>query len=133
MCQGNDQSSLDISPKSSSFIDLCFTPYKSASFPELAVQVVVGVVYNPIMEEMFTAVSGKGAFLNGKRIHASSCDSLGSALAVSEIGVTRDDETLDALFGRISALTKKASITAILPLKSDADSSGNDLSELYAK
>lgn len=68
---------------------------------------MVGVVYNPIMEEMFTAVRGKGAFLNGSPIHASACSSLGSALAVSEIGVTRDDETLDALFGRISALTKQ--------------------------
>ncbi len=59
------------------------------------------------MDEMFTAVRGKGAFLNGSPIHASSCSSLGSALAISEIGVTRDDETLDALFGRISALTKE--------------------------
>ena len=72
------------------------------------VQVVVGVVYNPIMEEMFTAVRGGGAFLNGNPIHASSCSELGSALAVTEIGVTRDDETLSALFGRITALTKQA-------------------------
>ena len=64
-------------------------------------------MFNPIMDEMFTAVRGKGAFLNGSPIHASACSSLGSALAVSEIGVTRDDETLDALFGRISALTKQ--------------------------
>ncbi|KAG6743527.1 hypothetical protein POTOM_052226 [Populus tomentosa] len=28
----------------------------------------VGVVYNPIMEELFTGVHGKGAFLNGKPI-----------------------------------------------------------------
>ena len=76
-------------------------------FSSLVLQVVVGVVYNPIMEEMFTAVRGKGAFLNGSPIHASACSSLGSALAISEIGVTRDDETLDALFGRISALTKQ--------------------------
>lgn len=65
-------------------------------------------MYNPIMEEMFTAVRGKGAFLNGDPIHASSCSSLGSALAITEIGVTRDDGTLDALFGRIRALTKQA-------------------------
>ncbi len=133
MRHGKDQSLLDISAQTSASIGFGFSRYRFATFPVSAVQVVVGVVYNPIMEEMFTAVSGKGAFLNGKRIHASSCDSLGSALAVSEIGVTRDDETLDALFGRISALTKKASITAILLLKSDANSSGNDLSELYAK
>lgn len=81
----------------------------STTDPCTMLQVVVGVVYNPIMEEMFTAVRGKGAFLNGNPIQASSCSSLGSALAISEIGVTRDDETLNALFGRISALTKQAS------------------------
>ena len=81
-------------------------------------QVVVGVVYNPIMDEMFTAVRGKGALLNGSPIHASSCSSLGSALAISEIGVTRDDETLDALFGRISALTKQVG-EVIVELRSD--------------
>ncbi|KAL3568799.1 hypothetical protein D5086_028689, partial [Populus alba] len=32
----------------------------------------VGVVYNPIMEELFTGVHGKGAFLNGKPIKVSS-------------------------------------------------------------
>lgn len=30
---------------------------------------LLGVVYNPYLDEMFTAVKGEGAFLNGKRIH----------------------------------------------------------------
>jgi fructose-1,6-bisphosphatase/inositol monophosphatase family enzyme len=29
----------------------------------------VGVVFNPILDELFTAVIGKGAFLNGQRIY----------------------------------------------------------------
>jgi len=33
---------------------------------------VVGVVYNPIMGELFTAVQGKGAHLNGQRIRGMS-------------------------------------------------------------
>lgn len=32
----------------------------------------MGVVYNPYLDEMFTAIKGKGAFLNGKPIHVSS-------------------------------------------------------------
>lgn len=41
----------------------------------------VGVIYNPILNEMFTAVRGKGAYLNGKPIHASKARSLrGSSL-----------------------------------------------------
>lgn len=30
-----------------------------------------GIVYNPYLDEMFIAVRGKGAYLNGKRIHVS--------------------------------------------------------------
>jgi 3'-phosphoadenosine 5'-phosphosulfate (PAPS) 3'-phosphatase len=29
----------------------------------------IGVVFNPILDELFTAVIGKGAFLNGQRIY----------------------------------------------------------------
>ena len=32
----------------------------------------MGVVYNPYIDEVFTAVKGQGAFLNGKPIHVSS-------------------------------------------------------------
>ncbi len=72
----------------------------------MRVQVVVGVVYNPILDELYTAVRGKGAYLNGEPIHVSDCKDLGSALIITEIGVTRDDVTLGALFGRISGLVK---------------------------
>lgn len=37
---------------------------------------LVGVVYNPIMEELFTAARGQGAFLNGRKLHVSASDSL---------------------------------------------------------
>jgi inositol-phosphate phosphatase/L-galactose 1-phosphate phosphatase len=29
----------------------------------------VGVVFNPILDELFTAVKGRGAFLNGQHIY----------------------------------------------------------------
>ena len=34
----------------------------------------MGVVYNPYLDEVFTAIKGKGAFLNGKRIHVSDAE-----------------------------------------------------------
>lgn len=34
-------------------------------------QPVVGAVYNPLTSELFSAIKGKGAFLNGKRIYVS--------------------------------------------------------------
>lgn len=32
---------------------------------------VLGIIYNPFMDELYTAIKGKGAYLNGKKIHCS--------------------------------------------------------------
>lgn len=34
-------------------------------------EVILGIVYNPILEQLFTARKGRGAFLNGKPIQVS--------------------------------------------------------------
>ncbi|MBU2100991.1 inositol monophosphatase, partial [Candidatus Micrarchaeota archaeon] len=34
-------------------------------------ETVLGIIYDPILKELFTAVKGQGAFLNGKKIHVS--------------------------------------------------------------
>jgi myo-inositol-1(or 4)-monophosphatase len=39
---------------------------------EMAGEIIAGLVYNPIVEEMYYAEKGKGAFLNDKRIRVSS-------------------------------------------------------------
>lgn len=44
---------------------------------------VVGVVYDPIHDELFTATKGQGAFLNGRRIHVSTVPSLKESLLVT--------------------------------------------------
>ncbi|CAH1109491.1 unnamed protein product [Psylliodes chrysocephalus] len=44
----------------------------------------IGIVYNPILEQLFTARSGKGAFLNGKQIRVSNTTSLSKALIIIE-------------------------------------------------
>ena len=46
-------------------------------------QVVAGVVYNPFLNEMFTAVRGKGAFLNEMPIRVSSLDDIGISLVAT--------------------------------------------------
>ncbi len=43
-------------------------------------QVVLGIVNLPIMNEVFTALRGGGAFKNGDSIHVSDCDSLEESL-----------------------------------------------------
>lgn len=43
-------------------------------------EVVAGVTYIPVMEEMFVAEKGRGAWLNGRRIHVSNRATLGEAV-----------------------------------------------------
>lgn len=43
-------------------------------------KLALGIVYNPILDELFTAVRDKGAFLNNKKIHASSITNISRAL-----------------------------------------------------
>ncbi|KAL6520489.1 vacuolar transporter chaperone [Orobanche hederae] len=67
----------------------------------------VGVVYNPIMDELFTAVCGKGAHLNGRPIKASSETELVKSLLATEAGIKRDKSTLDATTSRINSFLFK--------------------------
>jgi myo-inositol-1(or 4)-monophosphatase len=43
-------------------------------------ELVVGVIYDPRMNELFSAAKGRGAFLNAKRIHISAVAHMGQAL-----------------------------------------------------
>ncbi|WP_319781044.1 inositol monophosphatase family protein [Maridesulfovibrio sp.] len=43
-------------------------------------QVQIGIVNLPILNEVFVAVRGGGAFMNGEQIHVSDCDSLEESL-----------------------------------------------------
>ncbi len=47
---------------------------------ELKGMIVAGVVYNPVMDELFFAAHGKGAYLNGNRIAVSSVANLKKSL-----------------------------------------------------
>lgn len=60
-------------------------------FPQVAVSIalgdgpelLVGVVYDPLRDEMFTATQGRGAFLNGKGIRVSRTASIADALVAT--------------------------------------------------
>ncbi|KAF2306037.1 hypothetical protein GH714_009899 [Hevea brasiliensis] len=67
----------------------------------------VGVVYNPILNELFTGVLGKGAFLNGNPIKVSSQTELVKSLLATEVGTKRDKATVDATTNRINSLLFK--------------------------
>ncbi|XP_060525687.1 inositol monophosphatase 1-like [Cylas formicarius] len=60
----------------------------------LAIQkeIVVGVVYNPHMGELYTAVKGKGAYLNGNRIRTSCCKEMRKSVLNYELSLARRNE-----------------------------------------
>lgn len=47
---------------------------------ELEGELVAGVIYNPVYDELFTATKGGGAYLNGSRLSVSVCTPLKNAL-----------------------------------------------------
>ncbi|XP_076656084.1 inositol monophosphatase 1-like [Halictus rubicundus] len=54
----------------------------------------IRVVYNPILEQFFTARKGQGAFLNGAPIRVSGEKELRKALVMMEMGTSRDPEKM---------------------------------------
>ena len=66
---------------------------------------VLGVIYDPYRDELFAAVKGEGAFLNGRPIQ---CDTSVSTLQRSfltlEVGYERSTEGISAMVGGIERL-----------------------------
>ncbi|MHB8968867.1 MAG: inositol monophosphatase family protein [Pirellulaceae bacterium] len=48
-------------------------------------EILVGTVYDPLLDECYSAAAGKGAFLNGVPIHASGCQLLEHALVAASL------------------------------------------------
>lgn len=75
-------------------------PFVSVSVAlEIQGQVVVGVVYDPLRDELFQAVRGGGAFLNDRPITASATETLDQALLVTGFPYHLAEFDSTALFG----------------------------------
>ncbi|KAJ6641488.1 Inositol monophosphatase 2 [Pseudolycoriella hygida] len=68
----------------------------------------IGIIYNPILNQKFTAIKGEGAFLNGRRIKVSGQTDLGKALITTEFGTTRDTEKLDVTMDNLRKTIESA-------------------------
>ncbi|MEW6600692.1 MAG: inositol monophosphatase family protein [Nitrospirota bacterium] len=58
---------------------------------EVKSEVVLGLVYDPLRHEIFTAEKGKGAFLNGRPVRVSSVPDLGNSLVTTGFPFRRKD------------------------------------------
>jgi len=65
---------------------------------EISDEIVLGIVYNPMLNELFYAVKDKGAFLNNKKIFVSDVDRIENAVVVTGFPYVRE--------GRIDDLIK---------------------------
>lgn len=82
------------------------------SFPQFCIsvglsickEIVLGIIYNPINCELYTAKKGQGAFLNGEPIRVSNVTELKKTMLAFEIGSIRMYDQKDIAVGRLLAL-----------------------------
>lgn len=70
-------------------------------------EAILGVIYNPVLDQIFSAEKGKGAFLNGKRIHVNQESSLTLATVSYTIGYNTSREYSEKVVGQLRDLRIK--------------------------
>lgn len=60
----------------------------------------IAILYNPCLDEMYTAIAGKGAFLNGEQVRVSGIEDLKSSLIGHEISIASYEAARPHIFGR---------------------------------
>jgi myo-inositol-1(or 4)-monophosphatase len=76
---------------------------------EVAGEIVVGVVYHPILKDLYVATKGGGAKLNGKKIQVSKTARISDALLTTGFAYGKDREKLLTeveVFGRLSSMAR---------------------------
>ncbi|XP_017768257.1 PREDICTED: inositol monophosphatase 1-like [Nicrophorus vespilloides] len=68
---------------------------------------VIGIIYNPTLEQLFTAKKGQGAYLNGEKIHVSKVATMNKALLMMENGTSREPERVKTVFANHQILIPK--------------------------
>lgn len=68
---------------------------------------VAGIIYNPMLQQLFTAKKGQGAFLNGRQIHVSKIKELNKALVAFEAGTSRDEDKMKVVRGNFELVVSK--------------------------
>lgn len=68
---------------------------------------IVGVIYNPILEELFEATQTTSSRLNGKEIHVSKVDRLNSAAVSTEAGSDREPGKSEFIISNLTTVLRK--------------------------
>ncbi|XP_012275413.1 inositol monophosphatase 1 [Orussus abietinus] len=86
------------------------------SFPHTCISIAlainkeleIGIVYNPILEQLFMARRGRGAHLNGKPIKSSKVEELSNSLICIEASYATIKDIRDIILGRLEAFVSIA-------------------------
>ena len=82
-------------------------PYVCVSIGvEIAGKIIAGVIYNPILDELYTAVAGGGAWLNKKKIHVSKTADPAKSLVVTGFPYEREGR-IPSLMATLGQLTSR--------------------------
>lgn len=69
---------------------------------------VVGIIYNPMLNQLFTAQKGKGAFYNDRQIHVSDIKQLKDALVTFETGTSDAEDRRRVVFQNFQIMVQNA-------------------------
>lgn len=70
-------------------------------------EAIAGIIYNPVLQQLFTAKKGQGAYYNNRQIHVSKIKELGKALIAFEAGTSRDTEKREVVFENFKLVVNK--------------------------
>lgn len=70
-------------------------------------QAQIGIIYNPITNEMYSAIKGQGAYLNGRTLRPSGQTELNKSQIITEFGSSRNSDELDIKVGNMRVLIDK--------------------------
>ncbi|EEB19435.1 Inositol monophosphatase, putative [Pediculus humanus corporis] len=68
--------------------------------------VVIGIVYNPILNQFYSAIKGEGSYYNGKRIYSTKNEDLQKSVVSNEISLASIPRLHERTMKRIKSLTK---------------------------
>lgn len=67
----------------------------------------IGIIYNPALEQMYSARLNRGATLNGKPICVSQETEMSKALVMFEMGTSRDEQKMNQVISNLKAIINK--------------------------
>jgi myo-inositol-1(or 4)-monophosphatase len=71
-------------------------------------QLVLGIINAPLIGHMYTAIKGRGAYMNGDKIQTCSVKKLSEALVIMEISVGGNERKKNSCLANLAMLSEKA-------------------------